>query len=307
MHFTTCHALLFAAAPFALAVGCIADNEHMIGDRQTKDAQTQTPASDAAATAERLKPPESKAGIAEPISLPSWEWDAQITEPPLRSTSLFTDAETPSQWAVDDDASILLPAFAPEDTATIPVLHDDASVSAGGVDRRVDSGPPRIPAPTQPGELVITEIMANPKTVSDSQGEWFELYNPSETATFNLRDCEIADDSATKCTIASDFVVAPRSFATIARSTNPGFTPSHVCSNLSLTNSDPDQVIVRCGAIVVDRVAYQKAKEATSLSLDPAQLDAQANDDSSAWCAATVNFNGEDLGTPGASNTACAK
>src|SRR5687768_5630304 len=31
-----------------------------------------------------------------------------------------------------------------------------------------------------PGDVVISEVMANPLGSSDSNGEWFELYNPSD-------------------------------------------------------------------------------------------------------------------------------
>lgn len=309
MHFTTYKALLLAAVPVMLGAACIGDDPHVI-DRKTKDAQTQTPASDAAAKEERLRPPEStEVATSEPISLAPAEQDAQVAEQqaesPLRPTSLFTDAAAPPDRVVDDDAGGYAPTSASVDAAITSAVRD-ASVSTDIADQRVDSGPPRIPAPTQPGELVITEAMANPKTVPDSQGEWFELYNPSQTATYNLRGCEIADDGAVKCTIGTDLIVAPLGWITIARNASPGFTPTHVCSGLSLTNSDPDQVIVRCGAKAIDRMAYEKAKEATSLALDPAKLDAKANDDPTAWCAATAVYNDEDLGTPGAPNAACA-
>ena len=33
-----------------------------------------------------------------------------------------------------------------------------------------------------PGDVVINEIMQNPSAVSDSAGEWFELFNPTGSA-----------------------------------------------------------------------------------------------------------------------------
>ncbi|NIS36798.1 MAG: hypothetical protein GWN73_40345, partial [Actinobacteria bacterium] len=42
-----------------------------------------------------------------------------------------------------------------------------------------------------------------------------------------------------------------------------------------------------------------------SLSLDPSALSHTANDDGVNWCWATDDYNGGDLGTPGAPNPAC--
>ena len=32
--------------------------------------------------------------------------------------------------------------------------------------------------PTSPTRLIISEVMADPATISDANGEWFELHNP---------------------------------------------------------------------------------------------------------------------------------
>ena len=46
--------------------------------------------------------------------------------------------------------------------------------------------------PVPPGALIITEVMANPSEVSDSDGEWFEVHNTTETP-LNLGGWEIHD------------------------------------------------------------------------------------------------------------------
>ena len=51
---------------------------------------------------------------------------------------------------------------------------------------------PRLVETLVAGDLVITEVMQNPAAVSDSVGEWFELYNAS-TAPIDLRGMAVAD------------------------------------------------------------------------------------------------------------------
>jgi hypothetical protein len=297
------HALLILIAVLILiGDGCVNTKQPPGTDRSTEGEEADASGLEAGTRPQRIKPPEATAP-----GTPEYHLDAQVIEPhnesPIRATSLFTDAEIPPVQVQSDDAgdrgSVTMIADAARAPSQEGTLSRDASA------QRADSAEPRIPAPNAPGQLVITEVMANPKTVTDSQGEWFELYNPSESAMYNLRGCEIADDGATKCTVGTDLIAAPRAYITIARNASPGFVPSYVCSGLSLTNADPDQVIVRCGAVVIDRITYEKAKEAVSLALDDIKLDARANDDPASWCAPIASYNGEDLGTPGAPNAAC--
>ena len=42
-------------------------------------------------------------------------------------------------------------------------------------------------------DLLITEVMADPSEVSDSKGEWFELFNPM-TESVDLNQIYIKDD-----------------------------------------------------------------------------------------------------------------
>jgi len=44
-------------------------------------------------------------------------------------------------------------------------------------------------------DLLITEIMANPTAASDSQGEWFELFN-SSTESVDLSGIVLSDDGS---------------------------------------------------------------------------------------------------------------
>jgi hypothetical protein len=165
---------------------------------------------------------------------------------------------------------------------------------------------PRPATPSRPGQLVITEIMVDPKTLSDSDGEWFELQNVS-TAALDLQGCAIDDGAMDLRLISARVIVQPFGYLTIARHDQPGFTPGYV-DTISFTNS-ADTIALRCGDVELDRVSYDKAAgfalvAGASLSLDPSKTSAESNDDASAWCAARESY-GPELGSPGKSNPAC--
>ena len=162
------------------------------------------------------------------------------------------------------------------------------------------------PAPEQPGDLVITELMIDPKALPDAEGEWIELYNATDL-TLELRDCQL-DDGAKSLHDIPVVLVEPFAYFTIAREPEPGFVADLVVP-LALTNS-ADSIAIVCGGQEIDRVSYDKAEDfairsGASLALDPEQLDAHANDMASAWCEGTAEFAG-DLGSPGFPNASCA-
>jgi hypothetical protein len=159
------------------------------------------------------------------------------------------------------------------------------------------------PLVEHPGDLVITELMIDPKALSDTQGEWIELYNASE-ATLELRDCQL-DDGAKSLHDIPAALVEPGAYFTLAREAEPGFVADLVVP-LSLTNS-ADSVAIICRGQEIDRVSYDAEfaiKAGVSLALDPEQLDASANDLAGAWCQGSVEY-ATDLGSPGQANSSC--
>jgi hypothetical protein len=166
---------------------------------------------------------------------------------------------------------------------------------------------PPIPMPSKHGELVISELMIDPKSSSDTAGEWFELYNPNDYE-LDLRGCEIDDGGKSPHALALSLRAKPHAYVTIARQHGPGFTPDGTAS-LSLTNS-ADSLALRCAGVELDRVSYDKAAgypvtSGASLALDPGRLDATQNDVAEAWCAGSTSY-GPELGTPGGANPPCA-
>ncbi len=84
-----------------------------------------------------------------------------------------------------------------------------------------------LPAQAQspkPGDIVITEVLANPGgTISDANGEWFEIYNATNRA-IDLQNWYVQDSSAAGIRpyhkIASTLVIQPYGFLVLGNTTN---------------------------------------------------------------------------------------
>lgn len=167
-----------------------------------------------------------------------------------------------------------------------------------------------------PGDLVVTEYMANPSAVADAAGEWIELYNASG-ATLDLGGFEIADDDFDSHVVTGPLPVAPGGRVVIGRNedqaSNGGVFVSYEYSGFELDNG-PDEIVIRFAAVEVDRVEYDAATYDYGLlghsgTLDPALglPSATANDFGASWCASMQPLGGGvgDFGTPGGPNDNC--
>lgn len=166
------------------------------------------------------------------------------------------------------------------------------------------SNAPGSAAARVPGAVVFSEVMPDPSLLGDTQGEWLELYNPSDRA-FDLQGC-LFDDGGTLRLIAEPLPIAPRGHVTIARGASPGFVPDRVMP-MSLGN-EGDALVLACDGTEIDRVVYGPGfplRAGTSMALDPGSHDAASNDDAGAWCFAETAY-ALGLGSPGAPNPPCA-
>jgi hypothetical protein len=171
--------------------------------------------------------------------------------------------------------------------------------------------------PTVAGDIVVSELMHDTDVVSDDFGEWFEVYNPSATVTFDLLGCEI-HDTANSHTINRSLLVPPHAFRTLAIFlTGGGFVPDYTYSGIKFDNDAADSVSVICGGTTIDRFAYPASAAMTSghsFSVSPAHYDAADNDTVGNYCLAVDLYDQlqdsggnfvRDYGTPGAPNPAC--
>ncbi|NCQ60166.1 MAG: hypothetical protein GW913_05760 [Myxococcales bacterium] len=203
------------------------------------------------------------------------------------------------------------------DTGTADTGTADTGTADSGTDAGTDSGTDAGTGPAAPaaGEIVITEIMQNPSTLSDTLGEWFEIHNPSATDRYELMGCVITGLTDAGIMLDTSLVIAPGEYLTFASNIDPGFVPDVVwmSGSFALTNSS-DSVRMSCpdgagGSTLIDEVLYDGGPifpdpNGASMQLDTSHTNATDNDGGYNWCDGMTNYNG-DLGTPGAANEAC--
>ncbi|NMB76298.1 MAG: lamin tail domain-containing protein [Myxococcales bacterium] len=163
-----------------------------------------------------------------------------------------------------------------------------------------------------PGDLVISELFANPKGTDDGK-EWFEIYNAT-TRPIELKNLELVSARAdgtgeTVHRMAQATIPAAGFFVlgSMLSSIKPEWVDYAYQSDLGGLRNDSGSLALRCGGVVIDRVIYENCAEGASKQFDGAQVpDAVANDTLTRWCDATVPYETDSLGTPGAPNENCA-
>lgn len=179
-----------------------------------------------------------------------------------------------------------------------PTVHPGAVESFDGRDEDCDGQVDEV-------VLVVSEIMANPKAVADSAGEWVEVTNASAEPV-DLDGVSL-DVGTRRCPLGGR--LGPGGSLVVARSadtaTNGGVEADFTCS-FTLTNSGAT-VALKAPSVTIDAVDYTgfTVPDGASLSLDPAAHDPASNDSASSWCAASSVYGAGDRGTPGAANDDC--
>lgn len=162
-----------------------------------------------------------------------------------------------------------------------------------------------------PGDLVITEVMANPAGKDDGQ-EWFEIYNAT-SAPIDLTGVVLAaghSDGTSEKTHTMDQVVIDADDYLVVGGVLPELKPDYVDygygGDLTLGNSG-GKISLRCADTEVDSAVYPDAgDDGVSLGLDGNKApDSLANDSAENFCPATVEFTGGNFGSPGEPNEAC--
>jgi hypothetical protein len=158
------------------------------------------------------------------------------------------------------------------------------------------------------GELVITEVHADPDAVDDADGEWFEL---RANAAVHLNGLELGlVVGEPKHTIAAEACIAIGlgEHVVLARasqaSDNGGLPMVRATFGFALANHDAGLYLASAGT-VIDAVAWSSSSPGVASSLDPDHASARENDDAASWCAAVDGYGDGDLGTPGAANPRC--
>ncbi len=163
----------------------------------------------------------------------------------------------------------------------------------------------------QPGELVITEIFFDAEG-TDLDAEWFEVFNATDdelvllgVTVTNARDQSFVVESDLRVA-AGDHIV----FGSGAGGVPDGPDYEYGYFEFTLANSGEDLVLARASGII-DHVSFGGPlwtfAPGASLSLSSALTDAEENDNSTAWCLGTDEYDGAGgpRGTPGTANPAC--
>lgn len=140
------------------------------------------------------------------------------------------------------------------------------------------AGPP--PEPTVPrtggelvaGDLVFTELMANPTWCPNDTCEWFEVQNTSDTAV-DLQGLTVRDASGAAGTIDASVVLAPGALAVLGRGAasawdHPDFAPDAFYGTAVTLNNGGDTVFVsNSSGEVAQPLAWTRSDAGVSQSL----------------------------------------
>ena len=266
-----------------------------------------------------------KRAIVFAVCVPVWTGCVAVPEGPAQA---LVDGGADHELVLDGGSSrppVGQPYRGPQ-CATLPGAGDAGHATPGDIDAAAEPGgdgdgdgsggeptqpvadagvlPPSLPRPERAGDVLITEIMLDPKGRPDTDGEWIELWN-AQAGALSLEDC-VLDDGASTPRKLDPFVLEPDAYATVGRGAEAGFAPDLVVA-LALTNGS-DTVALLCDGVEIDRVSYDGTfplRAGASLSLDPTFATPLENDDPASWCAGALDYGG-DLGTPGEPNPSCS-
>lgn len=194
-----------------------------------------------------------------------------------------------------------------------PLFQGPSVVNALPVEALIAQGP--VP---QTGAVLITEFMKDPNFVTDTKGEWIEVYNNLPWRV-NLEGWTISDDSGSLHVINNGGLglrMAPGQYFVLGNNADPaqngGVTLNYAYTGFILGNGADQIVLTRPNGLVVDRVAYDDGviwpdSAGRSISLKLSARDVYANDDGANWCHSVSHWNAAnpDTGTPGQDNDAC--
>lgn len=111
-----------------------------------------------------------------------------------------------------------------------------------------------------PGDLFISEVMANPGAVSDTMGEWLELFNRS-SKNIDINGLILMDAGSDRHTIdgGGELIIAPGEYFVLGRNgdsaVNGGYVADYVYSGFTLGNTS-DEIILSDGVMDLAALAY---------------------------------------------------
>jgi len=162
-------------------------------------------------------------------------------------------------------------------------------------------------------DFLINEIMQNPSAVSDSDGEWFEVHNTTDSG-IDIDDWTIQDNDFDFHVIANGgpLLVPAGGYLVLGINddfaTNGGVNVDYQYSGIFLGNGSDELVVLDVGGAEIDRVEWDNGAtfpdpNGASMSLINPALD---NNAGANWCESVTPFGSGDRGTPGSENSCVA-
>ena len=201
-----------------------------------------------------------------------------------------------------------------EGMASFQILLDETVVQVEIVEITDDGLDPPAGAVSY-GDLLITEIMYDPSVLSDTDGEWFEIYNNS-SQMINLQNLILVRDDVNSHIITDPIELYPAEYFVFQRTEQATGAANSYVYGSAITLSNTGAVLAICnegtetdpGALIFS-VNYGETGfpngSGTSISLNPEMHNASDAILGSSWCTSTSAYSTGDLGTPGAVNDIC--
>jgi len=188
------------------------------------------------------------------------------------------------------------------------VICENAQICGSGLCRDIPSNLPDV------GEVIFTEIMADPQSVPDADGEWFELYNTTdrELSLFSV----IFRNQYT--ILDYDAVIQPNGYIVFVSNTDPAvnggiengfyFGGARLQNSVSASTAIPN--LVRQDGVVIDVSFYGNATAGVARQLSLDKYNGTDNLIQGNWCTPPLDARygpggTGDRGTPGAPNRVC--
>ncbi len=156
-----------------------------------------------------------------------------------------------------------------------------------------------------PHQIVITEVLSDPAAVTDTYGEWFEIYNAG-TYQIELSAWTIADADGDSHSIDPGidfFAIESGEYLVFGRSAdslvNGGYQADYEYADIILANTGDEIILYDNQGRLVDEVYYDdNFPQSSGASM---YLTDYLSDNNLAvnWAQSTRPFGGGDLGTPG--------
>lgn len=223
-------------------------------------------------------------------------------------TGNIPDPQPNRHYEIRVDASI------DQGMASIVLLLDSSEVVVEVVNINEDSPVPSEGALAH-GDLLITEVMYDPSALSDTEGEWFEIYNNSGRL-LDLGGLILDRDGTNSHTISGPLELEAGGYMVFMRTETAtdamggyiygtSITLSNTGSILTIYNEDagsgPGTAVF---SLDYGASGFPDASGA-SIGLDPGHQNVVDAAVGTHWCVSSSPFNTGDAGTPGLPNDGC--